>query len=128
MHHESARLEQSNVELERFAYVASHDLKTPLRGIGNLAEWIEEDIDELFGRSGTGDEAGNEAGNEIKTNLGRLRHQLERMNTLIAGLLEYSRVGYLESTDPSSINLAEDTPGINEEHVILACCELFAFI
>ncbi len=101
--HESARLEQSNVELERFAYVASHDLKTPLRGIGNLAEWIEEDIDELFGRDGTGDEAGT----EIKTNLGRLRHQLERMNTLIAGLLEYSRVGYLESTDPTSINLAD---------------------
>ncbi len=96
---ESARLEQSNVELERFAYVASHDLKTPLRGIGNLAEWIEEDIDEYFD--------GDDAGNEIKTNLGRMRHQLERMNTLIAGLLEYSRVGYLESTDPSSINLAD---------------------
>ncbi len=96
---ESALLEQSNIELERFAYVASHDLKTPLRGIGNLAEWIEEDIDEHFD--------GADGGLEIKTNLGRLRHQLERMNTLIAGLLEYSRVGYLESTTPTSIDLAD---------------------
>ncbi len=39
-------LEQSNRELDQFAYVASHDLKAPLRGIANLAQWIEEDLGE----------------------------------------------------------------------------------
>jgi PAS domain S-box-containing protein len=39
-----AALERSNKELDQFAYVASHDLKAPLRGIANLAQWIEEDL------------------------------------------------------------------------------------
>src|SRR5688572_27244961 len=37
-------LERNNKELDQFAYVASHDLKAPLRGIANLSQWIEEEI------------------------------------------------------------------------------------
>ena len=37
-------LARSNKELDQFAYVASHDLKAPLRGIANLSQWIEEDL------------------------------------------------------------------------------------
>ena len=37
-------LQQSNKELDQFAYVTSHDLKAPLRGISNLSQWIEEDL------------------------------------------------------------------------------------
>ncbi len=42
-------LKRSNEELEQFAYVASHDLKAPLRGIENLVTWIEEDIGDQHG-------------------------------------------------------------------------------
>ena len=37
-------VERTNRELDEFAYVASHDLKAPLRGIANLSEWLEEDL------------------------------------------------------------------------------------
>src|SRR5262249_53672807 len=37
-------LERSNRDLDEFAYAASHDLRAPLRGIANLAHWLEEDL------------------------------------------------------------------------------------
>ena len=40
----TAEAERRAQELEQFAYVASHDLKAPLRAIGNLASWLEEDL------------------------------------------------------------------------------------
>lgn len=81
----SKRLEESNVELERFAYVASHDLRTPLRGIADLAEYIEEDLaDHLSSPS---------ANPDVVTNLGRLNGQVNRMDALIKGILDYSRIG-----------------------------------
>src|SRR5690606_19296874 len=38
-------------ELDQFAYVTSHDLKAPLRGIANLTQWLEDDLGELAGDS-----------------------------------------------------------------------------
>lgn len=74
-------LERSNRELDQFAYVASHDLKAPLRGIANLSQWIEEDL-------GEGD-----LPEETREHLALLRSRVLRMEALIDGLLEYSRVG-----------------------------------
>jgi PAS domain S-box-containing protein len=76
----SDELKRTNKELERFVYVASHDLKAPMRGIDNLATWIEQDLE------GKLDE-------ETQENLTLLRGRVHRMEDLLDGLLEYSRVG-----------------------------------
>jgi two-component system sensor kinase FixL len=73
-------LARSNQELDQFAYVASHDLKAPLRGIANLSQWIEEDLGETL----TGDN---------KEQMALLRGRVHRMEALIDGILQYSRAG-----------------------------------
>jgi PAS domain S-box-containing protein len=76
-------LERSNKELDQFAYIVSHDLKAPLRAISNLSVWLEEDL-------------GNALSDENKSNLTMLRGRVSRMEALINGILEYSRVGRTE--------------------------------
>jgi PAS domain S-box-containing protein len=74
-------LEASNRELDQFAYVASHDLKAPLRGIANLSQWIEEDI------------GAQNLSAETREHLSLLRGRVHRMEALIDGILQYSRAG-----------------------------------
>jgi PAS domain S-box-containing protein len=84
-------LQQRNRELDQFAYVASHDLKAPLRAISNLSEWLEEDLNSQLS-----------AENQAQMHL--LRTRVYRMNSLIDGLLDYSRVGR-SNTQPERVNV-----------------------
>jgi len=77
----------SNQELEKFAYVASHDLKSPLRAIDNLSCWLEEDLESVM------DE-------ENKDRMSKLRGRVARMEKLLAALLAYSRAGRLAHVPP----------------------------
>lgn len=73
-------LERNNRELDQFAYVASHDLKAPLRGIANLSQWIEEEI-------------GDALNDQAREYMDLLRGRIHRMEGLIEGILSYSRIG-----------------------------------
>ena len=77
------KLGQTNQDLEQFAYIASHDLKAPLRAISNLTSWIEEDLQEVM----TEDTQGY---------MDTLKNRIARMEGLITGLLNYARVGNKE--------------------------------
>lgn len=76
-------LEKSNGELDQFAYVASHDLKSPLNAIAKLSSWINEDCAELL------PEKSRQYLELLQGRVGRLTHLLD-------DLLIYSRVGRRE--------------------------------
>ena len=73
-------LESVNQELKDFAYIASHDLKAPLRAIKTLADWISTDYADKLDQDG-------------QEQLKLLRQRVDRMHNLIDGILQYSRVG-----------------------------------
>jgi PAS domain S-box-containing protein len=90
-------LSRSNQDLEQFAYVASHDLKAPLRAIEILVEWLQDDLRD-------------HAGGEVQENLSLLRNRTSRLHRLLDDLLAYSRAGRKpgEITDIDSRLLVED--------------------
>jgi PAS domain S-box-containing protein len=77
---QARELARSNADLEQFAYVASHDLKAPLRAIGVLVEWLREDLAE------------HDAG-EVQENLRLLKRRTGRLHKLLDDLLAYARAG-----------------------------------
>jgi len=76
-------LTKKNKELDQFAYVVSHDLKAPLRGITNIVGWIEEDHE-------------NEVTPGVKQNLDLIKGRTTRLENMINGLLEYARIGKIK--------------------------------
>lgn len=79
-------LEITNKELDKFAYIVSHDLKAPLRAIGNLSCWIEEDL-------------GKDCSPELRQHFDLIKGRVARMESLINGILEYSRVNRRRSPE-----------------------------
>ncbi len=73
-------LRKKNSELDQFAYVVSHDLKAPLRGIDNLIKWLEEDHPD-------------EISPVVKKNIDLIKGRTKRLENLINGLLEYAKIG-----------------------------------
>ncbi len=76
----NAELKSSNDELDEFAYIASHDLKEPLRGIHNYSQFLLEDYEEKLDDDGV---------RKLQT----LITLTQRMENLINSLLEFSRLG-----------------------------------
>lgn len=78
----AARLKQSNLDLDQFAYAASHDLRSPLQAIQNLAQWVVEDCYQLLPE-------------ESKKNLDLIIKRVHRLDALVTKMLEYSRVSHI---------------------------------
>ena len=71
---------RTNKELQEFAYIAAHDLKTPLRAIGTLADWLSVDYADKFDEQG-------------KQNVRLLVAKAKQMSSLIDDILRYSGAG-----------------------------------
>ncbi len=91
-------VESVNQELKDFAYIVSHDLKAPLRGISSIAEWIAADYADRLGSEG-------------KEQIQLLTSRVKRMHNLIDGILQYSRVGRAKWS-PEQVNLNDFLPDV----------------
>ncbi len=96
--HRTAEAERRARDLEQYAYVASHDLKAPLRGIANLAGWLKEDLRKNLTA-------------ETSEQIDLLQDRVARMNALVEGLLAYSRIGRTAGSveDVETAELVRDT-------------------
>ncbi|MGB2686356.1 MAG: ATP-binding protein, partial [Olleya sp.] len=86
-----AKLEKSNDELQEYAHIVSHDLKSPLRSIDALISWLKED------NQGKLDDVSLQ-------NFALIESTLEKMEQLITDVLNYSSVG-ADNTAKSEVDL-----------------------
>ena len=86
------KLEKKNQELERFAHIAAHDLKSPLANVSGLADFFIENYKTTI------DEEGHEIINLIKSSSDKLREMID-------GLLEYSKVDKILTDNKAEVNL-----------------------
>jgi PAS domain S-box-containing protein len=96
-----SELKRTNKELQEFAYITAHDLKTPLRGIGTLADWLSADYADKF------DEEGQK---QIKM----LAKRAKRADKLVDSILQYSSAGHTRE-EHEQIDLNTALPEIIHE-------------
>ncbi|MFI8604683.1 PAS domain S-box protein [Cellulophaga baltica] len=86
-------LEKSNVGLQEYAHIVSHDLKSPLRSISALCTWLNEDYQDKLDDNG-------------KYNLSMMQEKVEAMDSLIDGILKYSTINS-DNIENSSVDVNE---------------------
>jgi len=89
-------LEKKNAELNKFASVAAHDLRSPLRAIGTLCDMVIEDAESL--------------GNENEDRLNIIKSRVERIDKLLSALRNYSKAdqgNYKETEVKTGLLIAE---------------------
>ena len=101
-------LQMANRELDQFAYVASHDLKAPLRGIHQLSTWLSEDL-------------GDSLDEKSAKYLDQLKARVIRLQSLLESLLNYARLGR-QAVDIKTVDLHRSVMNVAElvsedEHV-----------
>lgn len=104
------QLTESNERLEEFAYIASHDLKTPIRGAKNLIEFTLEDFESKLPK-------------EAVSNLKKAKDSMVKMNALVVDLLAYSKADKIELSFKNSdlnelINEISDSIEKDEKSII----------
>lgn len=78
------KLAEQNQELSDYAHMVSHDLKSPLRSIDTLTTWLKEDYNDKFDENG-------------KQSLDLIRNNVEKMDKLIKGILDYTTISKNQS-------------------------------
>lgn len=94
-------LKKSNEDLDNFAYIACHDLKSPLIAIQNLVEWIEEDT------AGTLD-------SESTTHFEIIKNRVDRMRKMLDDLFKYSQIGRSD----------DEIQTLNLQNIVNSCYDL----
>jgi signal transduction histidine kinase len=94
----SILLEESNRELDQFAFSASHDLRAPLQGIETLSEWIIKDCYDLLPE-------------DSRKNLDLIKKRVHRLDAFIDGILQYARIRG-PTTQPEIIDINKLLEGI----------------
>lgn len=87
-----SELEESNKELERFAYIAAHDLKSPLNNISSLSNFLKEEYASKIDKEG-------------QSLIGYIQTSSDQLRGLIDGMLEYSKSTKIIQDTKSEINL-----------------------
>lgn len=100
-----SELQRANVDLKRFAYVASHDLQEPLRKLQQFSEFLETDCSD-------------ELSDDAKYFLSVIRGSSNRMSQLIRDLLTYSRMQNREF-EPGEVTLSKVVDGILSDFDVL---------
>lgn len=92
------KIDKISAEFKDFVYIISHDLKAPLRAIKALADWLSADYSDKFDADG-------------KEQFKMLMIRVDRMNNLLEGVLQYSRIGRV-TENKVEIKLSEFVPEI----------------